>query len=110
MTFGTWKKLLPSKYSKHPSGIGKDAQRDFWNDAICQAFPHHPDPLVIMYWVDRLHGLRNRVAHLEPLCDTVVMGYHRTVARLLRAIDPELAQWYSGVSRIPEVCRRNPLL
>ena len=109
MSFGIWKKLLPTKDLTHPSGIGDQAQRTLWQDALHKAFPHHPDPTVIKYWVDRLHGLRNRVAHLEPLCDTDVMGYHRTAARLLRAIDPSLADWYAGISRVPEVWRRRPL-
>ncbi|WP_137726556.1 Swt1 family HEPN domain-containing protein [Prescottella subtropica] len=108
MTFGTWNKLLPKKDLRDPSGIGPQAQRQLWTDSLHKAFPHHPDPAVIKYWVDRLHSLRNRVAHLEPLCDTDVMGYHRTVARLLRAIDPALASWYSGISRVPDVWRRKP--
>lgn len=109
MSFGTWKKLLPKKDLKHKSGFGPQAQRTLWNDALKHAFPHHPDPTVIQYWVDRLHNLRNRVAHLEPLCEADVMSYHRTVARLLRAIDPDLASWYAGISRVPAVWRSRPL-
>ncbi|WP_156666238.1 hypothetical protein RBB84_22495 [Rhodococcus sp. D-6] len=108
ITFGTWNKILPAKDTRDPSGIGPQAQRQLWFGGVEKAFPHHSDPLVVKYWVDRLHSLRNRVAHLEPLCDTDVMSYHRTVARLLRAIDPSLAEWYSGISRVPEVWSRRP--
>ncbi|KDQ00188.1 MULTISPECIES: Swt1 family HEPN domain-containing protein [Rhodococcus] len=108
MTFGTWNKLLPRRDMRHSSGLGPQAQRALWNAALCKAFPNHPHPTVIKYWVDRLHAIRNRVAHLEPLCDTDVMSYHRTIARLLRAIDPALSSWYGGVSRIPEVLSRKP--
>lgn len=108
MTFGTWKRLLPGKDLTDPSGIGPHGQRQLWQNALEQAFPHHPDPIVINYWVDRLHNLRNRVAHLEPLCDIEVMSYHRTIARLLRSIDPALASWYSGISRVPELWRQKP--
>lgn len=108
MTFGTWNKILPKKDGTDPSGIGPQSQRQLWLGGVDKAFPHHSDPTVIKYWVNRLHSLRNRVAHLEPLCDTDVMSYHRTVARLLRAIDPVLAEWYSGISRVPEVWSRRP--
>ncbi len=97
MTFGTWNKLLPRRDMRHSSGLGPQAQRALWNAALCKAFPNHPHPTVIKYWVDRLHAIRNRVAHLEPLCDTDVMSYHRTIARLLRAIDPASARG-TGVS------------
>lgn len=108
MTFGTWKRLLPAKDSRHASGIGPDAQRRLWIEATAAAFPHHPHPTVIAYWVERLHAVRNRVAHLEPLCDIDPMGYHRTISRLLGAIDPGLSEWFGGMSRIPDVARRRP--
>ncbi len=108
LTFGTWKKMLARKDAHHPSGIGPVAQRTLWNEALHRSFPNKPSPTVIHYWVDRLHTLRNRVAHHEPLCDTDPTSYHRTVARLLRAMDPALAEWFAGVSRIPEVDRRRP--
>jgi hypothetical protein len=58
--------------------------------------------------VDRLHRLRNRVAHLEPLVTTDVIGYHRTACRLLNAIDADLASWYAGTSRVVQVVRSRP--
>lgn len=109
MTFGTWKKLLAKRDDNAPSGIGPQGQRRLWNEAIVRAFPYHQSPAVIYYWVDRLHSLRNRVAHAEPLCDADVMSYHRTIVRLLRAMDPALGQWFSGISRIPEVASRRPM-
>ncbi|BBY21302.1 hypothetical protein MSTO_15070 [Mycobacterium stomatepiae] len=54
--------------------------------------------------------MRNRVAHMEPLVDIEPMSYHRTIARLLNAIDPTLKDWYTATSRIPEICRRRPVL
>lgn len=109
MSFGAWNSLLPRTDNRDPSGIGPKGQRRLWTEALYQAFPHHSDPLVIKYWVDRLHGLRNRVAHLEPLCDTDVMSYHRTSARLLGAIDPALSSWYAGISRVPAIYRTKPV-
>lgn len=107
ITFGTWVKLLPSKRDAQ-GRIGPDGQRGLWNNAIKHSFSHHADPLVIHHWANRLHLLRNRIAHVEPLITTDVMGYHRPAARLLRAIDPAMGDWYAGISRIPEVCKQRP--
>lgn len=107
ITFGTWVKLLPTK--RDPQGrISPSAQRGLWENALRHSFPHHPDPLVIHHWANRLYLLRNRIAHVEPLIATDVMSYHRSAARLLRAIDPTMGDWYAGISRIPEVYRRRP--
>jgi hypothetical protein len=109
LTFGTWNALLPSKdTSVTPPALKPAAQASLWTDAIQHAFPHHRDAVVIKFWVDRLHSIRNRVAHMEPLLDADPLSYHRTVARLLRAIDPVLGDWYSGRSRVPDVWRQRP--
>ncbi|PUB25311.1 hypothetical protein C8K30_10755 [Promicromonospora sp. AC04] len=52
---------------------------------------------------------RNRVAHHEPLIDLDVQAYHRTMVRLLRAIDPVLGDWFSGASPVPGVLRSRPV-
>lgn len=100
-------KLLPSKRDVQ-GRIGPDRQRGLWNNAIKHSFSRHPDPLVIHHWANRLHLLRNRIAHVEPFIVTDVMGYHRTAARLLRAIGPAMGDGYAGISRIPEVCKQRP--
>lgn len=107
ITFGAWVKLLPSKRMELGL-IGPDQQRALWENALRHSFPHHTDPLVVHYWVNRMYRLRNRVAHVEPLISTDVMSYHRTAARLLRAIEPRLGDWYAGISRIPEVFSSRP--
>jgi hypothetical protein len=109
LTFGTWNSLLPRKDATiTPPGLKPRAQAALWNGAIKYAFPHHPDPVVIKFWVERLHSVRNRVAHMEPLLDIDPMSYHRTIARLLNAIDPALKDWYTAISRIPELHARRP--
>lgn len=106
LTFGTWNSLLPRRDPSTPSGLKPRAQATLWADALRHAFPQHPNPVVIKFWVERLHSVRNRVAHMEPLLDIDPMSYHRTVARLLNAIDPGLKDWYTAVSRVPALCRR----
>lgn len=87
ITFGTWVKLLPNRRDRQGQ-IGPGPQRGLWNNALRHSFPHQSDPLVIARWVTRLHRLRNRIAHVEPLLGTDVISYHRSAARLLRAVDP----------------------
>jgi hypothetical protein len=106
ITFGTWKAILPRRLAS--GQLGHPGQMVLWHNAVVNAFPHHQDPAVIGFWVDRLHRLRNRVAHLEPLLHTDVVSYHRTASRLLRAIDPQLGDWYAGTSRVPLVAAAKP--
>ncbi|GAC1383931.1 MAG: Abi family protein [Marmoricola sp.] len=106
VTFGTWNALLPRQ--NRSGQLIPTAQRVLWEQALKDAFPHHPVPGVIKFWVERLHRLRNRVAHLEPLISTDVIGYHRTLARLLRAIDPQVGDWYAGTTNVVQVYRQNP--
>lgn len=107
ITFGTWVKLLPSKRDAQGQ-VGPPAQRGLWENALKSSFSHRPNPLVIHYWAQRLHLLRNRIAHVEPLIATDILSYHKTAARLLRAVDPAMGDWYAGISRIPEVYGRKP--
>ncbi len=106
ITFGTWKALLPRVQQN--GTLGRPSQMVLWSGALQDAFSHHKDPAVIGYWVNRLHGLRNRVAHLEPLLNTDVLSYHRTTSRLLRAIEPQLGDWYAGTSRVPSLAAQRP--
>ncbi|GGM38649.1 Abi family protein [Promicromonospora citrea] len=105
LMFGTWVTLLPDS-TAHASR--RRAQQTMWQAAIRHAFPYHQDPGVIHFWVSRLHRLRNRVAHHEPLIGVDVLAYHRTMVRLLRAIDPVLGDWFSGASPVPALLRSRP--
>ncbi|MCR3720829.1 MULTISPECIES: hypothetical protein [Prauserella salsuginis group] len=105
-TFATWVRLLPHK-READGRAGPGPQRGLWTHALRHAFPYKPDPLVIHHWANRLYLLRNRVAHLEPLVATDVLGYHRSAARLLRAVDPTIGDWYSSISRIPHVLKKH---
>ena len=103
ITFGTWAKVLGTDKR------GPWVER-MWTEALHGAFPGKAQsPLVVAYWVARLHRLRNRVAHLEPLLGVDVMGYHRTAARLLTSIDPDIGSWYAGTSELARVLERRPV-
>ena len=109
VSFRTWFHPLPRKDAAHPTGLRPCPQTSLWLHALKHAFPHQADGAVIRYWVERLYRLRNRVAHLEPLIDTNVLAYHRSAARLVRAIDPQLGDWLSGSSAVPHVLRKRPI-
>lgn len=109
ITFGVWTKTLPT-------GDHKDknyrARRVLWTQALRHAFPHSvndPDGYIVAGRASRLHGLRNRVSHMEPLLDVNVTARHNDALRLLGAISPEVRDWCSGMSRVIEVNRACPI-
>lgn len=106
LTFGVWLRLLPDPSAPQSK---QRVQKVLWDNAVRKAFGYHQDPDVVYFWVSRVHRLRNRVAHHEPLIDLDVQAYHRTMVRLLRAIDPVLGDWFSGASPVPGVLRSRPV-
>lgn len=108
ITFGTWVKLLPKGDPNNPGQNATGPTDGLWQNALKNAFPNKPHGPVIHYWTTRLHQLRNRVAHAEPLMSVDFMSYHRTATRLLRAIDTEAGQWHSGISKVPHLASARP--
>lgn len=117
VTFGLWPRLFPdARYETTDlTTVGADerrrelARRTIWDQAIRHAFPGQGRSYTVAHWVARIHELRNRVAHHEPLILTDVASYHRTAARLLRSIDPGTGDWYAGTSRVPRLLRACPV-
>jgi hypothetical protein len=108
LTFGVFVRLLPTDDLHDPRYRGR---RVLWTEALTYAFPtsrNDPDGIVIESRATRLHALRNRVAHLEPLLDVNAQGRHRDMVRLIGCIDPALQGWFSGTSRTVEVARERP--
>ena len=107
LTFGTYVRLLPSNRSSSPH----QAQREIlWNEAFGQVFRGRPsDPRKAHIGrVERLHALRNRVAHAEPVLDVNFASRVRDMVRLAESIDPLLAGWLSGTTRVHQVLRERP--
>lgn len=109
--FGLWKDLLPN----HAPGASPDSRanmnrRRIWEEALQLAFPRVDDPEgSTTYWrVARTHLLRNRVSHMEPLLAIDVQDHMRKTFGLIRSIDPDVAAWTTGVSRVGEVLKRRP--
>lgn len=117
VTFGLWPRLFPDARLENvdlntvsPADRRKEAaKRIVWTQAVSHAFPGQGRSYTVVHWVTRIHELRNRVAHHEPLILTDVASYHRTAARLLRAVDPSVGDWYAGISRVPRLLRSCPV-
>jgi hypothetical protein len=109
ITFGVWPKLLPTQDSSDPNHHGR---KILWQQALCHAFPYNindPDGLIVASRAARLHSLRNRVSHMEPLFGVNVIARHNDALRLLGAINPHLRDWCSGLSRVVETRRKCPI-
>ncbi|MFJ3406926.1 hypothetical protein [Promicromonospora sp. NPDC090134] len=103
LTFGTWRFLLP----------GRDPGRQLlWQEAIRQAFPGLGRPVrELVRDVDRLHRLRNRVAHLEPLLVVaVVILQLKAARRVLREIEPSAEMWLVSHQQVSGVAAQQPAL
>lgn len=101
LMFGTWRFLLP----------GRDPGRQLlWQDAIRRAFPGLRRPVrELVRDVDRLHRLRNRVAHLGPLLVVPVVSLQLKAARrVLREIEPSAEMWLVSHQQVSTVAAQQP--
>lgn len=109
--FGMWKDLLPN-HSPNASPVdGANLNRiRLWDEALRCAFPYENDlDGHITYWrVAHMHRLRNRVSHMEPLLSIDVEDLMNEAFDLVRSIDPAVANWVTGVSRVSEVLKERP--
>ncbi|OZC78105.1 hypothetical protein CH274_17815 [Rhodococcus sp. 06-418-5] len=109
LTFGMWPKLLPTSDRTDTNYV---ARQVLWNQALRHSFPHAVNDakgVVISSRAQRLHGLRNRVSHMEPLLSVNITARHNDALRLLGTISPEVRDWCAGLSRVIEVKRRCPV-
>lgn len=109
--FGMWKDLLPNHMpGAEPTKTENLNRVRLWEESLCNAFPHITDPDgEQIYWlVANLHRLRNRVSHMEPLLNIDVVKETNQAFDLLRAIDPVVADWVTGGSRVSEIVKRRP--
>ncbi|MFC4374582.1 hypothetical protein ACFO5K_10765 [Nocardia halotolerans] len=110
LSFGVWCKMLPSDPKKQ--GL-----QQLWKHALGAAFPRvGPDaasanvtPEQLVYSrLDRLHNLRNRVAHMEPLLHSNIPARLTDAMAVLGYISPETRDWCGGMSRVTEVNNTRP--
>lgn len=109
LTFGVWPKLLPTNDRNDANYV---ARQILWNQALRHAFPYSTGDtkgVILSSRAHRLHGLRNRVSHMEPLLSVNITARHNDALRLLGTISPEVRDWCAGLSRVIEVKRRCPI-
>jgi hypothetical protein len=80
LNFGFWRFLLTSRY-----------ERSLWRTCLYRAWPGQGRRQVVHDAVYRLHGLRNRVAHHEPI-------HNRPLRELMRWRSRQLAG-YAAIQR-----------
>lgn len=55
-----------------------------------------------------LNELRNRVAHHEPVHSRNLAQHHQDLLAVAAMIDPDIADWISGLSRVPPILAARP--
>lgn len=109
--FGMWKDLLPNHMpDADPDKTENKNRVRLWEESLINAFPHinDPDGEQVFWFVARLHRLRNRVSHMEPLLNIDVSEEVNQAFDLLRSIEPVVAAWVTGGSRVSEIVGRRP--
>ncbi|MFZ4841282.1 hypothetical protein [Mycetocola saprophilus] len=109
LTFGVFVNLLPARNADSRNSLQRDI---LWREALSSGFPHRgsgaTDGRALGTQATRLHALRNRVAHAEPLLDVRSDRRLRDVGRLLASMDPRFAGWVTGGSRVQDVLKQRP--
>lgn len=103
LTFGFWRYLLEKRY-----------HTTLWVPALRHAFPNHPRyPAAdfgpdIRKRVQRLHLLRNRVAHHEPIHRRNIARDDAGLSDVVAWICRDSAEWITNTSRVKEVLGNRP--
>ena len=97
LSFGFWRFLCTTHYLT-----------SLWVPALAAAFSHHPDAgdaRIVRADVDdriqRLHFLRNRIAHHEPIHQRNLIRDHEELLDVIGWICPDSHAWVSSASRTP---------
>lgn len=90
LSFGFWRYLLARRYTA-----------TLW-PAVRPHFPHlaGADRRLLEAPVARLHSLRNRVAHHEPLLAEDLPGRYTDLLTVIGAVDPQLRDWVERNNRL----------
>lgn len=98
LPFGFWRFLLERRH-----------QANLW-PRMKPAFPGLPnaDREQLRNSVLALHGLRNRVAHHEPIHQLDLAGRHRQLLDVAGYIDPVAKSWLHGLSRVEGLLEARP--
>lgn len=98
LNFGFWRFLLARQYTAL-----------LW-PALAPAFPYlgGSDRRLLEQPVQRVHRLRNRVAHHEPLIAEDLAARHEDILTIVGAVHPALRTWVATDSRVPALLLLRP--
>ncbi len=104
MSFGIWRFLCTPHYLT-----------TLWVPALVRVFPGHPGtggPWGVRADVEdriqRIHYLRNRIAHHEPIHRRNLARDHRQILEVVGWICADSCSWVESVTRTPTVLRDRP--
>lgn len=97
LSFGFWRFLLASRY-----------ERSLWRVSLYRAWPGQGLRREAHDAVHGIHGLRNRIAHHEPVHGRPLRALHETALKAAAWICPVTAEWIGRRSRVPELLARRP--
>lgn len=88
---------------------GKPYKATLW-PYLARAFNHAPDrlPSTIAKPLVRLHRVRNRIAHHEPVWNHEPMASYQDIRTLAGYMSPVFCDWIEGLSEIDAVWRQDP--
>jgi hypothetical protein len=97
LSFGFWRYLSSKAHEK-----------SLWVPHLHAAFSPRTNRSDVDARIGRLHGLRNRVAHHEPLLSTNVLAGLDDLLWVAERLDPAIAQYISASSDIRALDRNRP--
>ena len=100
LNFGFWKFILARRY-----------EATLWTGHLRHAFPNlKPQSRATVYGtLDRLHTLRNRLAHAEPVHNRDLEADALAIYRLLDWIDADVRSWAVAISRVGPTIAARPV-
>ncbi len=97
LTFGFWRYLTSSAH-----------EITLWRPALNHAYPAGTSRPYADTRIGRLHELRNRVAHHEPLLGLAAPKLHLDLVEIATLLDPQLGSYITEHSTVPGVLVTRP--
>jgi hypothetical protein len=97
LNFGFWRYLSSSAHEK-----------TLWVPLLHQAFPSGTNRADVDGKIGRLHVLRNRVAHHEPLLLEDLPARHADLVDTAGRLQPQLARHLATTSQVPALLGARP--
>ncbi|GAB09561.1 hypothetical protein GOARA_043_00360 [Gordonia araii NBRC 100433] len=97
LTFGFWRYLTSAAH-----------ETTLWRPALHHAFPPGTARPEVDTRIGRLHALRNRVAHHEPLLALNTSSLHHDLLHVAALLDNQLGDHISASSAVPTLLTQRP--